>query len=253
LDNLSYSLLLKLDTGATGSGFIVNTTDKSILVTAKHVLFDSSGGIAGNTLSVTGYSKDIEDGDVVAYSVQLAQLASAGKVLTSATDDVAALVFGDVAADRSLNLRAGITLQRAPRGCCVGVPISLMKPLKDVLIANRVFVQGYPSSVGLKHMPQIDPDKPLVRTGIVAGKNVKLNTIILDCEVYPGNSGGPVLELEQDPPHGNRTKLIGLVSQYVPFVNQVATAIGAGVFLNNSGYSVVVPCDPILALLTNTV
>src|SRR5438552_267375 len=71
-----------------------------------------------------------------------------------------------------------------------------LKTYAHVLTANDVFVFGYPSSIGLKNIPQIDYDRPLLIKGIVAGKNAKANTIVLQGFVYPGNSGGPVLQVQ---------------------------------------------------------
>jgi hypothetical protein len=93
-------------------------------------------------------------------------------------------------------------------------------------------------------------EKPLVRKGIVSGRNEAKNTIILDCEVYPGNSGGPVIEKEPVR-QGTSYKLIGTISQFIPFAQGVNTSVKGltGFALNNSGYSVIVPCDPMLQII----
>jgi hypothetical protein len=71
----------------------------------------------------------------------------------------------------------------------------------------------------------------------VAGKNQITRTIIIDCPVYPGNSGGPVIEVESQGPI-SVYKAIGVVTQFVP-----GTVWGNTV---NSGYAVVVPMDRVL-------
>jgi hypothetical protein len=70
-----------------------------------------------------------------------------------------------------------------------------MRKFADVLISNDVYIFGYPSSVG--HSGQLDHTRPLLRKGIVAGKNEAKNTIILDCPVHQGNSGGLALQIDR--------------------------------------------------------
>ena len=120
------------------------------------------------------------------------------------------------------------------------------KRFADVLEANEVLVFGYPVSLGTSTLPQLDYAKPLLRTGIVAAKNDALRTIIIDCPVYPGNSGGLVLELEPD---GMATHFsaIGVVIEFVPAEERwVNRPYGyENLAISNSGYAVVVPVDAI--------
>ena len=74
--------------------------------------------------------------------------------------------------------------------------------------------------------------------------------MLLDCPVYPGNSGGPVLEVEN---HGLRIeyRVIGVVSEFVPVAeNGVNTTFGyTNLNISNSGYSVAVPMDCVFELV----
>lgn len=101
-------------------------------------------------------------------------------------------------------------------------------------------------SLGVSSLPQLDLARPLLRHGIVAAKNEALRTIIIDCPVYPGNSGGPVLEIEVD---GAATHFhaIGVVSEFVPAAERwINDPYGyENIYLSNSGYSVVVPIDAV--------
>ena len=106
---------------------------------------------------------------------------------------------------------------------------------------------GYPSSIGLKQTPQIDYNKPLLRNGIVAGKNKDRKIIILDAEVYPGNSGGPVIQVTRESLADISYSVIGLVSEFVPFAHKTVSRKDS--ILNNSGYSIVTPIDPVLELM----
>ena len=75
---------------------------------------------------------------------------------------------------------------------------------------------------------------------------------MLDCPSYQGDSGGPILEVEDDSNVRN-FRVIGVMSAFVPFAdtwknehfNYVNTT------LQNSGYSVVTPMDFVLELIKN--
>jgi hypothetical protein len=122
--------------------------------------------------------------------------------------------------------------------------------MKDVLISNEVFILGYPNSIGMPGASQIEQDQPLLRKGIIAGVNNSNKTIILDCPVYFGNSGGLALEVEHLPNGGKNFRVIGVVSQYIPFVEQLQSVQlkYTNTNVENSGYSVAVPMDTIFEL-----
>ena len=124
------------------------------------------------------------------------------------------------------------------------------KPLHDVLIANEVLIFGSPTSIGVENFPQIDPLRPLLRKGIGAGKNNDLKTIILDCPSYPGNSGGPVLEIEEEG-LASRFRVIGVISQFVPVAETwLNTTYGyTNVSMEHFGYSVATPMDFVYELV----
>jgi Trypsin-like peptidase domain len=88
----------------------------------------------------------------------------------------------------------------------------------DVVVGNEVYVFGFPTSIGLKNVPQIDQLRPLLRKGIVAGRNETLKTIIIDCPVFPGNSGGPVMEMDGSL-FDRKFRVVGVAIQFVPFDN----------------------------------
>jgi hypothetical protein len=126
-----------------------------------------------------------------------------------------------------------------------------VKHFNDVLTANTVYVFGYPTSLGMKEVPQVDPLRPLLRAGIIAGTNSARKTIILDCPSYPGNSGGPFLEAEQVDLTDQRSRVIGVVSQFVPFAETRVniTHKYQNLTISNSGYTVAVSMDPVLDLI----
>jgi hypothetical protein len=83
-----------------------------------------------------------------------------------------------------------------------------------VVVGNEVVVFGYPSLIALEDLPQIDPDRPLLRKGLASGLNPKQRTIILDGLLDSGNSGGPILAV----PVGRMgaLPLVGVVREYIP-------------------------------------
>jgi len=127
---------------------------------------------------------------------------------------------------------------------------SAITPFESAIVTSDAYLFGYPSAIGVPNLPQLDYTQPLIRRGIIAGKNYAKKTIIIDCMVYPGNSGGPVFEIDEVP-EGKSFRLIGLVSEFIPFediwVNQ-RFGIANHQWLN-SGYGVVVPVDFMLDLM----
>ena len=99
--------------------------------------------------------------------------------------------------------------------------------------------------------PQINIEIPLLRKGIISGFNRKQKTIIIDCPVHPGNSGGPVVMVTHIENGTTLFSIIGIMTQWIPY-EQVWTNSKTGQKkseFTNSGYSVVVPIDRILEIL----
>jgi len=124
-------------------------------------------------------------------------------------------------------------------GGIFGVGNDNYKLFKDVYVGNTVYVFGYPSSI-TRTNPWLDIGIPLLRKGIIAGVNKTIKSIILDCPVFGGNSGGLVLEVERYST-GFSSRAIGIVTDYVPYQKESH---------ENSGYSVVVPMDFVEELIS---
>lgn len=253
-DNLSYPVFLTLSNGGAGSGFFLKTPDSAFLVTAKHVLFNNdSGALLADEASFLSYSRDPRNAEKNIFNARLRVLLTSGDLRPHPQRDIAVMRIGrtpDEGEPERLDVIPGITLQQLAAYGVVWGELSSVKRFSDVLVANEVYLFGYPISLGLKHLPQIQSDRPLLRKGIIAGLNHDLQSIILDCPVYPGNSGGPVLEVETDG-GVNRFRNIGVVSQFVPFVETWMNTVHGYTNTNiaNSGYSVVTPIDFALELL----
>jgi hypothetical protein len=140
-------------------------------------------------------------------------------------------------------------LTAAPSGI-LGVARNAVKKYADVLVANEVLVFGYPTSLGIEGSPQLDPLRPLLRRGIVAGLNPNKKSIIIDCPSYPGNSGGPVVEADRETFKAT-FNVIGVVSEFVPFAEKSVNypIQYQSVSISNSGYTIVTPMDYVLDLV----
>ena len=251
-DNLAYPVLVTIPQGGTGSGFFLNTSHSEFLVTAKHVLFSpSTGALIGTDCSLISYPRDPTETTRNELHLDLAKLCADGNVKAHADADVAVVKIGNVSGQGVATLLAGVTVNSMAPSGILGVAEASTKSFAEVLVANEVFIFGYPTSLGLKAIPQLDYAKPLLRKGIVAGKNDDLKTIVLDCPVYWGNSGGPVLEVQRVNLTTTRFSVVGVVSQFVPLVetwlNQ--TQGFENIDLSNSGYSVATPMDPVIELI----
>jgi hypothetical protein len=245
-DNLGYPALI---TGPnfTGSGFYFNTNNATFLVTAKHVLFDrKTGKLLSNTVEVRSYSKDPADRNPNVLELDLTAL----EVKAHATQDVSVvkiLNIGEVkpstTAPADATVLPGVQIKAVNSKGVVGVGPDVVKLFDQILVGNNVILFGYPTSLDLKELAQLDPLRPLLRRGLVAGQNFEKRSVVLDCPVYPGNSGGPVVEIDPEG-LGYRLFVIGVVSEFVPFADSAKYFTMA----SNSGYSIATPMDFVLVL-----
>ena len=248
-DNLAYPVLITFKNGlSSGSGFYVATDAAMYFVTAKHVLFNpATDKLFDMKCDLVSYSKDLSD---PAPNVALVDFAALGSenIRAHSSEDVAVVkVYSlSTAPDgrKRFTTLPGVTLTEATKLGIVSVGLEGIMTFDQVLIGNEVIVMGYPTSIGLKEMQQIDSHRPLLRKGLVAGKNAQRHSIVLDCPSYPGNSGSPVIEVDAEglTRHFNS---IGVVSQYVPYADGGKTFV----IMANSGYSIATPMDSVLELI----
>ncbi len=252
-DNLAYPVLITLKNGSAGSGFYLNTSTAIYLVTAKHVLFDPATqrllDVAADLLS---YSKDPADSTHNLLALDLSVLQNGGNIKPHPSEDVVVVKVFTLNSSTVGTLMGspipGVTAKEQSKGGVLGVALDTVKPFDQVLTGNDVMVFGYPISLGLQQLPKLDIHRPLLRKGIVAGTNPEKRSIILDCPSYFGNSGGPVLELDRETCKTN-LRIIGVISQYVPFVDTGGSKTFLMQMASNSGYSIATPMDFVLELV----
>ena len=209
-------------------------------------------------MSLLSYSRDPKELGTNLLQVDLAALSQAGQINPHPTADVAVVRIATLetkspnkgSAFGILQFLAGVTIRSAVASGIVGLGTDTIKKYDEVLVANDVLLFGYPTSLGIQESPQLDPQRPLLRRGIVAGLNPNAKSIIIDCPSYPGNSGGPVVEVDHT---GFQTtiKVIGVVSQFVPFAERSMNypIQYQNVNISNSGYTIVTPMDFVLELV----
>jgi hypothetical protein len=246
-NNLAYPVLILTDKKLMGSGFYLNAQNSIYLVTARHVLFDpnSGGPLFQRHILCRSYSSDPLDQSPNLLSLDLSALQTSGNLKRHATADVLAIRIGNLS-DGTLQTIEGVEFKAFAKTDLLAVDLKGVKPFDQVLVGNQVFVFGYPVSIGAQQSPQFDYEKPLLRKGIIAGKNDKVGTLILDLPVYKGNSGGPVLEVETEG-FGKKFRIVGVVVERVP---AILTGEDVGI-ITNSGYSVAVSMNPVLELLSS--
>ncbi len=260
-DNLAYPVLLTLTTRlakSLASGFFLNTSRATYLVTASHFLSEldvllrdptTHEYLNDDNITATSYSRDPEDNKRNSFILNLHTLQSDRHLQADATADILVITIGTPTTTPPSNQTAmrpvaGVTIQETTALGIVGVPIGAVKTFSQVLIGNDVIMYGYPTSLGLATIPQINPDRPLLRKGIVAGKNVQQHTLILDCPTYQGNSGGPVFEVDREMTQ-TEFSLIGVAEQFVPY----QTGGAAITMMYNPGYAIASPMDVVLKMV----
>ena len=246
--NIRYPVLIEAGDGS-GSGFYVKNKKSIFLVTATHVLFDSNAKLLSKKIQLTSYGHDLEKDERITIEVNLLEV----EIRRSKDKDIVVVELGKTDDDKeegsfSFHWGKGVIAGKKPTSGVVIVPAGGLSKFDEVGISNDVFVLGYPNSVGLDG--QIDKTMPLLRKGVVAGKNKDRGTIVLDCPVYFGNSGGIVIEVEVDDLGKRKFKVIGVVSQYVPFIEKLFSLQLKYINKNyeNSGYAIAVPIDDIFEL-----
>jgi hypothetical protein len=259
-DNLSYPIRLTLDDGSFGSGFYLNFNGKDLyIVTARHVLCKEEDGkyvIRTNKIKVLSYDGNTSINEPYIYELDFYLLPNENIIISDSYDVVVVKIgsLKEVEGERSkynISFVGKYTSLNKPNGDLSGIvfiPSIRFKKYEEIFISNDVIIFGYPASLGSGS--EIDYNRPLLRKGIVAGKNLNNRTVILDCPSYQGNSGGVVLEVD---PVTRKTHPIGIVSSFVPFIEKFKSIhFGyTNTSVENSGYSIITPIDVILTLISS--
>ena len=253
-DNLAYPVQVLVE-GGGGTGFFVRRDRDLFLITARHVLVNpQTEQLWARETTLRALSKDIKEAAVTVIHLNSGQLQDERQIRTDAVRDVAVVRLGILTSD-GMNTTPGVVVTDRSKGGIIVAPFEYLTRYTAVDISSQIFMLGYPS-IGVTGAAQIDRTRPLVRSGIVAGLNSALKTIIIDAPVNHGNSGGPVVQLSRT----NRLRIIGIATQFVPVPEDVLplnpdNASGSPgssrtlLALGNSGYGVVASADAIIDLI----
>ena len=272
-DNLAYPVLITMGS-SSGSGFFLTNGSSMWLVTAKHVLCNPQNQSLLETHAILrSYSKDPNDPNPNILELDLAALDRNGDVKRHPSQDVIAVKLFDLKdippaptqADQpapantppqptqtkpfTMSAHAGVRVVNSATAGFLTVDPTTAITFDKILTGNDVIMFGYPVSLRLQQLPQLDLNRPLLRKGIVAGTNPAMKSVILDCPAYFGDSGGPVIEIDH-PSFGVTTfRVIGVVLDYVPFIQTGQAPTMVLSLWSNSGYSIIAPMDFVFELV----
>ncbi len=258
-DNLAYPVLITLPGVGTGSGFYIHAKTYVYLVTAKHVLFNPQNQLLATRLELRSYSPDPDDNTPNVVFVDLAALRSSdnsNNIKISQTADVAVVrLFVKPKEDLpgepkgKIDVLTGVSVESFANKGLLTAPLESIATFDKVFPGNDIILFGFPSSLALAQVGQLDPNRPLLRKGIVAGTIPAKKSIVLDCPSYFGNSGGPVVELIPIGLGSSQLRIIGVIDQFVPFVQAAGSQTFMMQFNSNSGYSIAIPMDFVLEMI----
>lgn len=242
-----------------GTGFLFSGHEWVYLITAKHVFFGSSATNIQSTVFRFHTYVSANDQEVhEIFEIDVKKILEAKGLLVGTRDLIAVKIFNSLK-DKTVYSRGVRRIASTPSVAeLVRYHLPSLNdylPYDQVDIAGDVIYFGFPLSLkrlndiyGTKEPLQFDINKPLFRKGIIAGKNDKLRTIIIDGTVHHGNSGGPVLRVY---PSG-QAKIIGIITQLIPDA-EISVKEGTNLYTNiswqNSGYSVVEPIDVVIEMI----
>ena len=235
-----------------GSGFLYMTESNDIyLVTAKHVLVNKSGNLINDFITVHATKLIQESRFPIHVSINFDEAPES--ILKHASRDICAVKI------------MHFVKQKTPNSITIGYPEYVVPGKSDtntgdfkfiartkigvfdsVELASECFLIGFPHSLRKHNQKEIEIFFPLLRKGIIAGKNHQERLIVLDCEVNYGNSGGPAFQVNFIAGNKVQFKLFGIISSFLPYSEEYANIRNPSLkheYIQNSGYSVVVPID----------
>lgn len=261
-DLLSLAALVKVG-NSFGSGIYIHINTEVYFATARHVLFnemlnsqteEKGFALKSKEINIKSYPKNSSFQSFEEIQVDLTSLSHSKHLSLNSTHDLAIFKVGDFIKNKLL-LTKGITKISGTLSLNIASQ-NLVKPVSQISVGEEIYVIGFPKALALTNSHLYNYDKPLVRKGIISGINPN-QTIVIDCAVYGGNSGGPVFIAEKIITQAqgsfkikNHRYLAGIVSKYIPLLNTTAQKIrsntSSSVHFENSGYGIIVAFEEIM-------
>ena len=245
------------ENGSFGSGFFYQDSFNLYLVTARHVvldeIYDEKGNIVDYKLKsqiglIKFYARSSDRSVANEMKCDFLRLFHSGNLRFSRTDDILVAKIARVVWEDYVHVEYFDFIERiGERSRINPYVLNLIGNFENTNLGDDVFIFGFPKSLGLDKIEQYDFDRPLLRKGTLAGRNIENQTIVIDCPSFGGNSGGPVVEVFS---HGT-VRLIGIVVSFVPFTEYWVNPSYKirNIEIDNSGYSIVEPIDKIMTLI----
>ncbi|MBL7148353.1 MAG: trypsin-like peptidase domain-containing protein [Nanoarchaeota archaeon] len=178
----------------TGTGFLIDYQTKHFLVTCRHVVNSKEDDLYA--------CFNLKNGQIARRSILQIKKQHNIDWIFHRSEDVAIIVFGiDETNDE---------LKKLPK--------ELFENFNDLEVGDDIFFLGYP--MGLRALKSASP---IVRAGIISLKEDN-DTLLIDGNVFPGNSGSPVFLKpsvvnikERSIGKIREAKVIGMINSYLPY------------------------------------
>lgn len=220
---------------ATATGHLVKDNDNTCLVTAGHVL---------EGLDFIGVRVNRRD---------------------DALSRIAKLSIDRFKVNASLDIAVASIVEDPSFPMAVVHTDDLLSPaqMKEIRLTEgrQISVSGYPNlptlsdsrerMVGFDHSPIYATVKHGYIARIADWYSNHSSTIVIDCDIFPGNSGSLVLTRQQL--YDEKPYYLGMVTDFIPYVDEGAgkeVKLPRFPFKQNSGYAHIAPADAIKEMLT---
>jgi len=253
-----------------GTGFYMVESTNAFLVTAAHCIFRSLDPKdmtpINGILELLSYGGDENARLPNSLVINLFQYQAEGRIKRHPTHDVAVVHVGNVVdADYSKSPFTKVVwsvIRMEELSTPFACRTNLCTLFSNVADGSQTITLGYPAELLKPDAIQLqswtkawaeadmDFDYPLIRPGSISQKNLSKGKLILNSDVYGGNSGGPVLIVQHPFLNATEYKVVGIVTKFVPVLTRVEPTIP----LTNSvavysGYSVAEPIDYAIELI----
>jgi hypothetical protein len=123
------------------------------------------------------------------------------------------------------------------------LPYSIFPDIEDYYEGKEIFALGYPGAVGFELL-----NRAVLRKGIISWLPADIRTdnkrFLIDCSIFPGNSGGPIFSLAKGRGYimtdtiSRRSKFFGIVSER-RFSNISVMAVNGQPVLDRNGNRII--------------
>lgn len=219
-----------------GSGFFVKYQDRNYLVTDYHVVYDKDKDqLYGANVTVAATIQNDTFESSVVFNLNFDE--NRDRIIYSEKTDLWAV---------ELN---GANMQNQHGQRPIRIDQLSYFDVQNEEIQERwcrtVYIYGYPTSL----MPEAPFEmKPFLAKGVISSYDTETGQFVTDIPVYYGNSGCPVIFVNND----NEVHLIGVVQKLIPFKldwkNKYETSF-IRMDWHNSGYSICMGVNKLLELL----